>query len=187
MVEVFCDLSQFTILPCRVCDLPDVMMWTDKDQMIGIVEESSACLNLRPPPGRNQRLVELRFDTSSPTRPDDRAARQCFGLLNESQEIRLLDVVEEARDPLIDMVAIRQPLEFRIEEPAQLEYRWKAIVDDGEWCTCLCRAGQSRVRPDDRTSLAPPSTTKLLQFGHRVANMRYVREAVCDARGGRIR
>jgi hypothetical protein len=46
MVEVFCDLSQFTILPCRVCDLPVVMMWTDKDQMIGIVEESSACLNL---------------------------------------------------------------------------------------------------------------------------------------------
>jgi hypothetical protein len=27
--------------------------------------------------------------------------------------------------------------EFRIKEPAQLENRWKAIVDYGEWCTSL--------------------------------------------------
>jgi hypothetical protein len=39
MVQVFYDLSRFTILRCRVRGLPDVMMWTDKDQMIGIVEK----------------------------------------------------------------------------------------------------------------------------------------------------
>jgi hypothetical protein len=134
MVQVFCDLSRFTILPCRVCGLSDVMMWTDKDQMIGIVEESPDCLDLHPNRHlrgaerveaddndgidvRNQRFVELRLDTiiAHPFDLDDRAACQCFGLLNESQEIRLLDVVEEATDPLIDKIAIRQSLEFRIE------------------------------------------------------------------------
>jgi hypothetical protein len=53
-----------------------------------------------------------------------------------------LDVIEEARDPLISVGGVRELLELRIEEPAQLEHRWKAIVDDSER-----RAGLSRAAP----------------------------------------
>ena len=166
-MQMFCNLPLFTILPRCVCCLPDVMMWTDEDKMIGIVEKSSDCLYLglsRHLSGaegveadnddgidvRNQRLVELPFDTvvAHPFDLDHRVAGQCFGLLNKSREVRLLDVIEETTDTLIEMAAIRQSLELRVEKPTQFKYRWKAIVNDSEWRPGLCRAAPGEVEKD---------------------------------------
>jgi hypothetical protein len=45
---------------------------------------------------------------------------------------------------LINLVSVRQFLEFWVKEPAQLENRRKAIVDDGQW-----RAGLRWTAPSE--------------------------------------
>jgi hypothetical protein len=164
MMQVLGNLSIFTLLSCRVRGFPDVMVGTHEDQMIGMIEEvpdrldfglgsrvtGSERVEADDHDGvgvRNRRIVERCFDPSIAHTfdLDDGIARQCFSLFGESGEIRLLDVVEETPDTRIDIVAARQTLELRIEKPAQLEYRWKAIVNHGEWRSGLCRATPGKI------------------------------------------
>ncbi len=165
MVQIFDDLSIDTFLSRRVVGFADVVMGTDEDQMIGIVEEPPDGLDLHgsgllPGPERieadddkgidalNQGIVERRLEAAivDTFDLDDTIARQLFGELGEGKEVRFLNVIEKSGDTLLDMVSIRQTLEFRIENPSQLENRRKAIFDDREWRASLLRPGSRRNR-----------------------------------------
>ncbi|MGD0104121.1 MAG: hypothetical protein ABSC06_08800 [Rhodopila sp.] len=164
MVPVLGDLPVFSFLSRRVRGFPDVMVGTDEDQMIGTIKEAPDRLDFgvsRRLTGSegveaddhdgvgvgNQRIVQRCFGSivAHAFDLDDGIAGQCFGLFGESGEIRLLDMVEETPDTLIDVVAARQALKLLIEEPAQLEHRGKATVNHGEWRACFCRATPGEI------------------------------------------
>jgi hypothetical protein len=155
MVPIFGELAFNAVLSHRTYSLADVVMRTNEDQVIGVIEEMPDRINFR----RCCRLMGAQrvetdhhdaIDTVEPAIErrhcaiigdafdlNDRTARQRFGLFGEGLEIRFLDVVQKARDALIDMAAIRQAFECRVKKSAQFEYRWKAIVDDKERRTGL--------------------------------------------------
>jgi hypothetical protein len=133
-------------------------MRANENQVIGMEQESSDCLDFRS--GCDlicSQGVETdhydRIDTGkraierlcrpligNSLNPHDLAAGLHLGLLDEGIEIGLLNVIEEAPDPLIDTAVLSQVLEFRIVKPTQLENRGEAILDDAEGRSDLRRS-----------------------------------------------
>jgi hypothetical protein len=155
MVPIFGELVLNAVLSHRAHCFSDVVMGTNEDQVIGVIEEMPDRIDFRlgcsligaqrveadhhDAIDASERAIERRhcaiigdaFDLN------DRMSRQSFGLFGKGLEIRFLDVVQKTGDALIDMGAIRQTFEFRVKKSAQLEDRWKAIFDNGKWCTDL--------------------------------------------------
>ncbi len=187
MVQMLGDLPVLAGLPGGLRGFPDVMMRADEDRMIGIVEEAPDRRDFRlgrhlagaegveadDDDGvrvRNCCVVEQRrgavlvhaFDL------DDGMLGQRAGQLGESGEIRLLDVVEEASDALIDIAAVRQALISGIEEPAQLEDRREAIFDDGQWRARLRRMAPGKIEENATVGhLWLPLRSRALPVRHR--------------------
>jgi len=163
MVAIFGELEFKAILFHRTRGFSDVVMGTNEDHVIGVIEEMPDRLDFRRGchligaqrveadhyDGINagERAVERRHCSiiSDAFDLNDLMARLRFGLLGKGLEVRFLNVVQKAGDALINMAAIRQTFEFRLKKSAQLENRWKAIFDDREWCTGLCRSAPSEI------------------------------------------
>jgi hypothetical protein len=163
MMPIFGELPLDAALRYRTLGLSDIVMRTNEDQMIGVIEETPNRLDFRRAcrlAGAErieadydnaidavQRAIERRhraiftgaFDLN------DLMTRQGFGLFRKPLEVRFLDVVQKAGDALVNLGAIRQALEFRVEEPAQFENRWEAILDDGKWRAGLCWAAPGEI------------------------------------------
>jgi hypothetical protein len=150
MVPMFCQLTVKPVLPRRTLGFANIMVRTNEDQMIGIVKEE---LDRRdfPHSCRLAGTQRVEADDHNTIHAIEHGIERCycaavgdaldldngmtrlrFGLFRESLEIRLLNVVQEAGNALIDGTVIRQMFELRVKKPAQLENRWEAIVDDGE-------------------------------------------------------
>jgi hypothetical protein len=151
MVPMFGDLAFNAILSHRTRSFSDVVMGTNEDQVIRVIEEMPDRLNFHSgcrlsgaqrveaddydAIDAHERAIERRpcaiicdaFDLN------ELVACQCLGLFGEDLEIRFLDVIQKACDTLINLAGIRQLLEIWIKETPQLENRWEAIIDDGEW------------------------------------------------------
>jgi hypothetical protein len=138
------------------------MMGTNEDQVIGVIEEMPDRLHFRracrlsgaeriEADDHNavdtvERDIERRHCARIVYALDlnDLAARQPLGLFGKRLEIRLLDEIQKAGDALIGLIAIRQSFELGVKEPAQLENRWKTIVNHGKW-----RAGLRWTAPGE--------------------------------------
>ena len=126
VVSMFGKLSFSAILAHRLGNFADIVMGTNEDEVIGVIEEMfdrldfrrACCLTgaqrvetndydaidavERAIEGRHCAIIGDAFDLN------DFVARQRFRLFGEGLEIRLLDVVQKSADSLINFVAVRQ-------------------------------------------------------------------------------
>jgi hypothetical protein len=164
VVPIFGELPFSTVFSHRITGgFSDVVMGTNEDQVIGVIEEMPDRLHFR----RGCRLFGAegvkadyhdgidagksaierghRAIISDAFDLNDRIACQRLGLFDESLENWFLNMVQKAGDALIELAAVRQPFKFRKKEPAQLEDRWKPIVDYRKWCTSLGRTAAAEI------------------------------------------
>jgi hypothetical protein len=73
-------------------------------------------------------------------------------------------VVQEAGNTWVNMVTIRQPFKFWVEKPAQLENRWKAILNDRERSAGLGRTAPGEIEKYLSIVHFHPSC-KIMSFG----------------------
>jgi hypothetical protein len=131
VVHVLGDLAIATLLPRRIRDITDVVVRTDKEDMVGVVEKALDRFDLF---GRrllirakgieadhddgvgaaDQRVVEPLLGTLIADALDlyGLATGLGFGQFSKRREVRLLDVVEKARDALIYAGRIRKAFKF---------------------------------------------------------------------------
>jgi hypothetical protein len=136
MMPIFGELTLNAALRHRTLCLSDIVMGTNEDQVIRIIEEMPHSLDFRRgcrlasaerieadydnAIDAVERAIERRHGTVITGAFDlnDLMTRQSFGLFGKSLKVRFLDVVQEARDALVNLGAIRQAFELWVEEPA---------------------------------------------------------------------
>ncbi len=136
MMHMFDDLAFDAGRSHRIRSLPDVVMGTNEDQVIGVIEETPDRLDFR----RSCRLIGAqRVEADDHDAIDaidhrverrhcaiigdafdliDVVSRKRFCLFGECLKVGFLDMVQESGDALINVTLSRQFLEFRIKEPA---------------------------------------------------------------------
>ncbi len=155
VVTKFRELEFTVLLYARALRLSDVVMGTNENQVIGMVEEAFDRLYFRRGCSLiGAQRVEADHDDAIDTVEGaiesrqgaiigdafdlyDRMAGQKLGLFGKGLEIGFLYMVQKSGDTLVDGVVVRQHFEFWIKKPAQLEYGGKAIFDDTQSGTGL--------------------------------------------------